>query len=162
MFIRRKFAVGRSVLRTISHSLRALYESAEVTPDDGSRGRMNQQRHGSRHDRSRSRSSDKNNNKRKSDNNRVDIDQELLKDNLSNTIPTILEMAWAINYVDISNTLYGACGKLFYDADVSSWEERLRRAEAVSILGSQFYSVGLEISGGNKRRSKFVAFSTYC
>jgi len=59
-------------------------------------------------------------------------------------------MAWAINYVDISNTLYEACGKLFYDADVSSWEERLRRAEAVHILGSQFYSVGLEISGGNK------------
>jgi len=147
LFIRRKFAVGRSVLRTISHSLRALYESAEFTSNDGSRGSINHQRRSSsRHDRSRS-GSDKN--KRRSDN-RVDIDQELLKDNLSNTIPTILDMAWAINYVDISNTLYGACGKLFYDADVSSWEERLRRAEAVHILGSQFYSVGLEVSGGNK------------
>ena len=76
-------------------------------------------------------------------------DKELLKDNLSNTIPTVLDLAWAINYVDISNTLYGACGKLFYDADVSSWEERLRRAEAVHILGSQFYLVGLEVTGGN-------------
>ena len=149
LFIRRKFAVGRSVLRTISHSLRALYESAEVTPNnnDRSRGSINQQRRSSRHDRG---STDKNNNKKRRSDNRVDIDQELLKDNLSNTIPTILDMAWAINYVDISNTLYGACGKLFYDADVSSWEERLRRAEAVHILGSQFYIVGLEASGGNK------------
>jgi len=146
LFIRRKFAVGRSVLRTISHSLRALYESAEVTPDNESRGSIHHQRRSSsRHDRS---GSDKN--KRRSDNDRVEFDQELLKDNLSNTIPTILDMAWAINYVDISNTLYGACGKLFYDADVSSWEERLRRAEAVHILGSQFYIVGLEASGGNR------------
>jgi len=143
LFIRRKFAVGRSILRTISHSLRALYESAEVTPSNN----VNKHQQQRRHDRSRS-SSDKN--KKRSDNDRVEFDQELLKDNLSNTIPTILDMAWAINYVDISNTLYGACGKLFYDADVSSWEERLRRAEAVHILGSQFYIVGLEVSGGNR------------
>ena len=58
-------------------------------------------------------------------------------------------MAWAINFVDISNTLYGACYKLLHDADLSSWEERLRIAEAVHILGSQFYVVGLEVSGGN-------------
>ena len=76
-------------------------------------------------------------------------DKELLKDNLSNTIPMVLDMAWAINYVDISNILYGACNKLFHDADISSWEERLRRAEAVHILGSQFYLVGLEVTGGN-------------
>ena len=111
LFIRRKFAVGRSVLRTISHSLRALYESAEVTPNNN----VNHKRR--RHDRSRS--SDKN--KRRSDNDRVEFDQELLKDNLSNTIPTILDMAWAINYVDISNTLYGACGKLFYVLVLGLW-----------------------------------------
>eukprot|EP00956_Cyclotella_meneghiniana_P043065 scaffold251527_cov76-Cyclotella_meneghiniana.AAC.2 len=58
-------------------------------------------------------------------------------------------MAWAINFVDISNTLAGACTKLFYDASVSSKSERLRRAEAVQILGSQFYLVAMEITGGN-------------
>jgi hypothetical protein len=61
---------------------------------------------------------------------------------LSNTIPLILEMAWTINNVDITNTLSEACKKLFYDASVSSKEERLRRAHAVHILGTQFYLVG--------------------
>jgi hypothetical protein len=32
----------------------------------------------------------------------------------------------AINFIDISNTLAGACTKLFYDASVSSKGERLR------------------------------------
>ncbi len=75
-------------------------------------------------------------------------DTELLKDNLSKTIPAVLELAWAINYVDITNTLHGACEKLFRDADLSSWEERLRRAEAVQILGMQFNLVGLEVTAG--------------
>ena len=66
---------------------------------------------------------------------------------LSNTIPLILEMAWAINYVDIATTLSGACNKLFYDARVSSKEERLLRAQAVHVLGSQFYLVGLQKAG---------------
>lgn len=58
-------------------------------------------------------------------------------------------MAWAINFVDISNTISGACTKLFYDASVTSKKERLRRAEAVQILGSQFYLVAMEVTGGN-------------
>ncbi len=53
-------------------------------------------------------------------------------------------MAWAINYVDISNALHGACFKLFSDADVPSWDARLHRAEVIHILGSQFYLVGME------------------
>jgi len=76
---------------------------------------------------------------------------ELLKGNLSNVIPAALvEIVLAINFVDISNTLYGACYKLFHDADIVSWEEQLRIAEAIHILGSQFYIVGLEESNGNK------------
>mmetsp|Transcript_11319 Transcript_11319/g.24886 ORF Transcript_11319/g.24886 Transcript_11319/m.24886 type:complete len:642 (-) Transcript_11319:64-1989(-) len=133
LFLRRKFSVTKAVLRTASESLKALYYSAEVIPND---------------DEARRKQRIEKNNGKKSE--RVVFnDKELLKDNLSQTIPTILDMAWTINYVDISNTLYGACNKLFHDADVSSWEERLRRAEAVHILGSQFYLVGLEVTGGN-------------
>ncbi|KAL7535726.1 hypothetical protein ACHAXR_006693 [Thalassiosira sp. AJA248-18] len=130
LYLRRKFAVTKTVLRTAKESLRALYESAEVVPDDDEARRR--------------RRLDKNS--RSKPERVVFNDKELLKDNLSNTIPTVLDMAWALNYVDISNTLFGACSKLFHDADISSWEERLRRAEAVHILGSQFWLVGL---GGN-------------
>ena len=155
LFLRRKYAVGRSVLRAISHSFKALYESAEIVPnDDNVSSRHNnrqQQQYDTTTDNRRKGSGDssKSDGSRKKPDRVVFNDKELLKDNLSNTIPTVLDLAWAINYVDISNTLYGACGKLFYDADVSSWEERLRRAEAVHILGSQFYLVGLEVTGGN-------------
>lgn len=67
-------------------------------------------------------------------------------DCLSNTIPLILEMAWTINYVDITTTVSGACNKLFYDV-ASSKEERLLRAQAVHIMGSQFHLVGLQKAG---------------
>lgn len=66
---------------------------------------------------------------------------------LTNTMPLILEMAWKINYLDITTTLSGACSKLFHDANVSSQAERLRRAQAVHILGTQFYLVGLKMAG---------------
>ena len=69
---------------------------------------------------------------------------ERLKDEFSRTLPSMLRTAWAINRVDITHALRGACEKLFHDADVSSREERLRRVEAVRVLGSQFYSVGME------------------
>ena len=67
-------------------------------------------------------------------------------DCLSNTIPLILEMAWTINYVDIATALSGACNKLFYDV-ASSKEERLLRAQAVHVMGSQFHLVGLQKAG---------------
>lgn len=141
LFLRRRWGVTKSVLRTVRESVKALYHSAEVVPV-AEEGETHRRRHAKEDD-------ERDGGKRKPK--RVVFeDRELLKDNLSNTIPTVLEMAWAINYVDISNTLYAACGKLFHDADVSSWEERLRRAEAVHILGSQFYLVGLEVAGGNK------------
>ncbi len=74
----------------------------------------------------------------------LDQQSELSMACLSNTMPLILEMAWTINYLDITTALSGACKKLFYDALVSSKEERLRRAQAVHILGTQFYLVGLK------------------
>lgn len=133
LFMRRKYAVSRAVLRTIKESFMALYNSAEIIPDVESTPRRRRQvgREEKQADRV------------------VFKDKEVLKDNLSNTIPTIISMAWAINFVDISNTLSGACSKLFYDADVPSWNERLRRAEAVQALGTQFYLVGMEVTGGN-------------
>ena len=138
LFLRRKGAVAKAVFRTLRESFSAVYNSAELIPttdDDLSqfsssrRKRMDGQQH-QRHV--------------------VFNDKDLLKDNLSNTIPTILEMAWRMNYVDISNTLHGACSKLFQDADVSSWENRLRRAEAIHILGHQFTIVGMEATGDKK------------
>jgi len=137
LFFRRKLAFTKTVLRAVRESLKAIYESAEfvqdATPDQiTGRSRI------------------------KKPERVVFSDKELLKDNLSNTIPTILNMAWSLNYIDITNTLSAACGKLFYDANVSSWEERLRRAEAVHILGTQFWLVGLEITGGNTTRAENV------
>ncbi|KAL7470834.1 hypothetical protein ACHAXS_011124 [Conticribra weissflogii] len=137
LFFRRKLAFTKALLRTLRESLKAIYESADFVQDanpDIVTGR------------SRIKKPEK----------VVFSDKELLKDNLSNTIPTILDMAWSLNYIDITNTLSAACGKLFYDANVSSWEERLRRAEAVHILGSQFWLVGLEVTGGNTTRAENV------
>ncbi|KAL7437773.1 hypothetical protein ACHAXH_008815 [Discostella pseudostelligera] len=140
LFLRRKFAVTKAIMRTIRESLTALYKSADLASvqDESIPPR-----------RRSSSGTSSNDAKRKRPEQRVVFnDKKLLKDNLSNTIPAILELAWAINYVDITNTLHGACGKLFRDADLSSWEERLLRAEAVYILGSQFYLVGLEATAG--------------
>lgn len=153
LFTRRQFTVARAVLRTIRESLMALYNSAEVLPasnDVDDTSIPSRRRSGSR----TSSSSNNNDAKRSKPEQRyVFNDKELLKDNLSSTIPAALDLAWAINYVDITNTLQGACGKLFRDADNSaSWEDRLRRAEAVHILGAQFSLVGLEATvgrGGN-------------
>lgn len=136
--LRRKWGLTRSVMRTLTESVKALYRSMDISPadDDEARRRRRLDGDGDGGDGGGGQ--------------RMQFkDKELLKDNLSGTIPTVLEMAWAINFVDISNALYGACGRLFHDADVASREERLRRAEAVHILGSQFYLVGLEAMGGN-------------
>jgi hypothetical protein len=125
LFAKRKFSVARATMKTVREGMRALYNSAEVMPDDDER-------------------KEKPSSERQRHQQFVINDKELLRDNLSNTIPTVLSMAWAINYVDISNALHGACVKLFRDANIASWEERLRRAEAVHILGTQFYLVGME------------------
>ena len=70
------------------------------------------------------------------------------------SLPAILEMAWAMNVKDISSTLRFACQKLFADSGSSARspvgiEERLRRAEAILILGRQFQSVGQANASSN-------------
>mmetsp|Transcript_23832 Transcript_23832/g.33318 ORF Transcript_23832/g.33318 Transcript_23832/m.33318 type:complete len:705 (-) Transcript_23832:131-2245(-) len=65
---------------------------------------------------------------------------------LEESLPAILELAWAINVRDISKTLKRVCGKLFSDATVSI-EIRQKRANAVRILGTEFYQVGREVGG---------------
>uniref|UniRef100_A0A7S2R088 J domain-containing protein n=1 Tax=Eucampia antarctica TaxID=49252 RepID=A0A7S2R088_9STRA len=76
---------------------------------------------------------------------------------LEESLPAILELAWAINVRDISRTLKKVCRKLFTDAGVEM-EQRHMRAEAVKILGKCFHDVGREIESaevgmGNDKES---------
>jgi len=65
---------------------------------------------------------------------------------LEESLPSILELAWAINVRDISRTLKRVCRKLLSDATVSM-EVREKRAAAVIILGTEFYKVGCASAG---------------
>jgi len=60
---------------------------------------------------------------------------------LEDTLPTILELAWAINVKDITNTLKDVCHKLFNDTSVDV-DTRIKRAEAVKIMGREFHAIG--------------------
>ena len=60
---------------------------------------------------------------------------------LEDTLPAILELAWAINVRDITRTLKEVCFKLFHDSDVEP-EVRQKRAMAIQIIGREFYSMG--------------------
>ncbi len=60
---------------------------------------------------------------------------------LEDTLPAILELAWAFNVRDITRTLRKVCHKLFHDASVAR-EVRWRRAEAIRIFGREFYAIG--------------------
>jgi curved DNA-binding protein CbpA len=60
---------------------------------------------------------------------------------LEDTLPAILELAWAINVRDITKTLKHVCHKLFYDFAAEK-EVRIQRAEAVRILGREFHAIG--------------------
>jgi hypothetical protein len=72
--------------------------------------------------------------------------QAELAEKMEESLPAILELAWAINVRDISKTLKEVCNKIFTDASVSQ-EERLKRAEGIRILGKEFYAIGIA-SGG--------------
>jgi len=77
-----------------------------------------------------------------------DVAQAMLAaQKLEETLPALLELAWAVNVRDISRTLKKVCKKLFNDAAVSI-EMRHKRAEALRILGQEFYAVG-RVLGGN-------------
>lgn len=62
-------------------------------------------------------------------------------DSLEHSLPAFLELAWAINKRDIQGTLKEVCKKLFDDASVPK-ATRLKRAEAVRVLGREFYQIG--------------------
>jgi hypothetical protein len=70
---------------------------------------------------------------------------------MEESLPAFLELAWAINVRDINQTLRKACKKLFVDASVPM-EVRIRRAEAVRILGREFHSIGKMSGGGRKKQ----------
>ena len=67
---------------------------------------------------------------------------------LEESLPAILELAWAVNCRDITRTLKVVCKKLFNDASLDI-EGRHKRASAVKILGSVFYNVGQSHGGDN-------------
>ena len=71
---------------------------------------------------------------------------ELMASKLEESLPVILNLAWAINVRDISKSLKNASKKLYCDSDVPK-EERIKRAEAVRILGSAFLAVGVKLGG---------------
>mmetsp|Transcript_52097 Transcript_52097/g.156329 ORF Transcript_52097/g.156329 Transcript_52097/m.156329 type:complete len:792 (-) Transcript_52097:1935-4310(-) len=80
-----------------------------------------------------------------------DMDAEqaaLAAQKLEESLPAILELAWAVNQRDITRTLKRVCRKLFTDAAVSV-EDRQKRAEGVLILGREFYAVGRKNGGEN-------------
>ena len=88
----------------------------------------------------------------------LEIDEEQAKlaaQKLEETIPAILELAWAINIRDISRTLRHSCKKLFTDAEVPT-PTRIQRAEAVRIIGNEFYTIG-KARGGEKYDMKDAA-----
>lgn len=72
---------------------------------------------------------------------------------MENSLPAFLEFAWAVNKRDIQSTLRLVCKKLFDDASVPK-ADRLRRAEAVRILGHEF-----QTSGKEQRLSRSSQFS---
>jgi curved DNA-binding protein CbpA len=74
--------------------------------------------------------------------------QAELSDKMTESLPAILELVWAINVRDISNTLKNVCNKVFNDSSVPH-AERLKRVEAVRILGREFYNAG-KAAGGNE------------
>mmetsp|Transcript_9783 Transcript_9783/g.21150 ORF Transcript_9783/g.21150 Transcript_9783/m.21150 type:complete len:483 (-) Transcript_9783:124-1572(-) len=80
---------------------------------------------------------------------------KLAAQKLEETIPALLELAWAINIRDISRTLKHACKKLFTDAEVPM-ATRIQRAEAVRIIGEEFYNIG-KANGGEKYSVKDAA-----
>lgn len=86
---------------------------------------------------------------------------------LEDTLPAILELAWAINVRDITRTLKEVCYRLFHDSDVTP-EIRKQRAIAIQIMGNEFFSMGKisestrtinnpEESGENKEEIKLRA-----
>jgi curved DNA-binding protein CbpA len=75
---------------------------------------------------------------------------EKLSETFDASLPAILNFTWAINKRDIQQTLREACPKVFQDASTNDNPKasqsvkaaQLQRAEAMEILGREFYTVG--------------------
>jgi curved DNA-binding protein CbpA len=74
--------------------------------------------------------------------------QAELTERMSESLPAILELAWAINVRDISKTLKNVCNKIFSDSSVPP-AERLKRVEGIRILGREFYKAGKAAGGSD-------------
>ena len=84
-----------------------------------------------------------------------ELEAALAAQTLEDTLPAILEFAWAINVRDIHRTLKHVCHKLFVDAGVSL-EVRQARAEAIRIMGREFLAVGKELGSPVKQEAKDI------
>uniref|UniRef100_A0A7S0GHH7 DNAJ-containing protein X-domain domain-containing protein n=2 Tax=Proboscia inermis TaxID=420281 RepID=A0A7S0GHH7_9STRA len=73
------------------------------------------------------------------------VDQAKLAEEMAKTmddsLPVFLELVWAINKRDIQTTIKKVCKKIFHDASVDK-EGRIKRAEAMRILGREFHCIG--------------------
>mmetsp|Transcript_16754 Transcript_16754/g.33343 ORF Transcript_16754/g.33343 Transcript_16754/m.33343 type:complete len:189 (+) Transcript_16754:1125-1691(+) len=79
-----------------------------------------------------------------------------MTEHLDDSLPSFLELAWAINKKDIMSTIKVVCKKLFEDAGVPK-DLRLRRAEAIQIIGKEFQSVGKLMRKTNSAQNNFNA-----
>ena len=96
--------------------------------------------------------------KNNDDNKEPQKEDETMKEaaqKLEESLPAILELAWAINVRDISKTLKKACQKLFQDAGVEL-DGRLQRAQAIQLLGTVFLTVGKEVSAFQSNSSEDI------
>jgi len=66
---------------------------------------------------------------------------QAMAESIDNSLPAFLELVWAMNRRDIQQTLKGSCTKLLNDASVPK-EMRMKRAEALRVLGAEFLAVG--------------------
>jgi len=74
---------------------------------------------------------------------------------LEENLPTILELAWAINTRDVKNTLKNSCNKIFSDAN-ATMDQRLKRAHAIRLIGKEFLEIG-KLVGASKEEVNSAA-----
>jgi hypothetical protein len=77
------------------------------------------------------------------------------KDATEEMLPDLMDMAFAFILSDIANAVQGACWRLFFDSDVDS-ATRLRRAEALDILGQEFVQRGRTDNRGSNTTGECV------
>jgi curved DNA-binding protein CbpA len=76
-------------------------------------------------------------------------DTQQMASSIEGSVPAFLEFAWAVNKRDIQQTIRAVCQKLFDDASVPK-PDRIRRAEAVRVLGREFQMTGKHYRCKNK------------